>query len=64
LKDLPADIKAKMIHVHYQDNVVRQAQSLPRADGFAQIGDSYGFVPKGYELDVEEWLKTNGAKNE
>lgn len=71
LKDLPADIKSKMLLVHYQDNVVRhwdqqgisisgvdfQWSQKAKADGFAQVGESYGFVPTGYELDVAEWLK-------
>lgn len=62
---LSEDIKAKMILVHYQDNVIASAAAgistewgdKAKEAGFPKVGKNYGFVPKGWTLDTEKWFK-------
>jgi len=56
---LPDDTKKKMMLVHYQDNVIDQADAWKesaKGAGFTSWdGKNYGFIPQGFVFDTKEW---------
>jgi len=70
LKTLDPKVKAKMVLVHYQDNVIAADAQRPgaistdwsdkaRTDGFSPIHGtaSVGFVPRGHVIDLPSWFR-------
>ena len=74
LRMLPPEVKAKMLLVHYQDNIFHDRPLLTQnghlysishrwskkaeVDGFPMVGCQYGFAPKGHTIDLDEWFKS------
>lgn len=66
---LPAEIKEKMILVHYNDNILDPWSAVQpainqewaddaRINGFHKIGDNHGFVLCGHIIDTVSWFHT------
>jgi len=56
LVTLPADIKKRMVLVHYQDNVLEEDGTIKDSWTIQEeeAGFNYGFAIKGQELDIDE----------
>jgi ribonuclease BN (tRNA processing enzyme) len=63
---LPAEIKSKMVLVHYNDNVINpendkislQWYGEAMSHGFHKVGDYHGLVPCGHIIDTVSWFNS------
>ena len=59
LRELPIELKSKMLLTHYGDNVLGNMEwwnDRAHMDGFKRVGNNYGFIPQGHVLTLKERL--------